>query len=253
MIDLIKTQLESKYPSDLVKALIDSYIELKRNFKLGKFKPSELEGGFFVECVRRIIEFELFGTTIPISKKLSIFNDSEMKRYENANGDESFRIHIPRVLKSIYNIRNKRGVGHLSKVSANLIDSTYIVAACDWVMAELLRQVSNLEPDECQRIVDSIVLRKLPIVFEDGDTQRILNIQMSTKDKVLTLLYHNSHPIEDKKLFDWIEYSNMSVFKLKVLKPLHKSRFIEYRKNGTCVLTPKGIEYVEDVILKCNA
>lgn len=248
MIELIRTQLEPRYPCDLVNALVDSYTELKNNFKLGRFKPSELEGGFFVECVRRIIEFELFGTATPIGKTLSSFNDNEMQRYERATGDESFRIHIPRVLKSIYNIRNRRGVGHLSKVSPNLIDSTYIVAACDWVMAELLRQVSNLEPEKCQSIVDSIVQRKLPMVFEDGDTQRILDLKMNAKDKVLVLLHHNSQQIEDEKLSNWIEYSNISLFRSRILKPLHHGRLIEYRKDGTCVLTPKGIEYVEEFI-----
>lgn len=248
MINLIELQLNAKYPADIVKALIKSYLELKGNFYLGKFKPSELEGGFFVECVRRILDLELFGTTEPIGKNLPSFNDNEMKRYENGVGDEAYRLHIPRALRSIYNMRNKRGVGHLSKVSPNIMDSTYIVAACDWVIAELLRQISTMTPDECQRIVDSIVQRKLPIVFEDGDTQRILDHKMNKKNQVLILLYHNSQPIEDIKLCKWVEYSSLPMFKTRILRVIHSERFIEYRNDGYCVLTPKGISFTESII-----
>lgn len=247
MLNLIEAQLKGKYPEDIVDELIKSYKELKEQFYLGKYKPSELEGGFFVECVRRIVEIELFNNVIPIGTNLPNFNDVEMKRYENASGDEAFRLHIPRILRSIYNLRNKRGVGHLSKVSPNIIDSTYIVSSCDWVMAEIIRQVSSLSTNECQKIVDSMVQRKMAIVFEDGDIQRVLETKYNIKQQVLILLYHNTQPVADSLLLKWTEYTNSSLFKSKILSPIHKERIIEYR-DGICQLTPKGILYVEDML-----
>ena len=95
-----------------------------------------------------------------------------MKRYEQANGDESFRIHIPRVIKSIYNIRNKRGVGHISGVIPNVIDSTLIVSCSDWVMAELIRINSNLPYNQCEELISSLVQKKTPLVFDTGKVQR---------------------------------------------------------------------------------
>ncbi len=251
MLNIIKTQLKAKYPADIVDSLIKAYMELKENFYLGKFKPTELEGGFFVECARRIIDIQLFNKTVPIGKDLPKFNDQELQRYQNAiPGDEAFRLHIPRILISIFKMRNNRGVAHLSHVSPNIMDSTFIMSACDWVMAEFLRQVSTLKPDECQRIVDSIVQRKVPIVFEDGDTQRVLDHTMKKNDQTLILLYYNSQPIKDDTLCGWVEYSSLSMYKKRVLQPFHNTRFIEYRKDGLCVITPKGIEYVEQLISK---
>ena len=250
MID-IKAILKSRYQDDFVDELLKSYKELKDNYYLGKFKPSELEGGFFVECVRRIMEFELFGVSIPIGTSLKPFSDSELNRYASTSGgDEAFRLHIPRVLRSIYNLRNKRGVGHLSKVTPNVMDSTYIVSSCDWVMAELVRNTSTKTPDECQKIVDSLVQRRLSMIFDDGDVQRVLNTGYSKKDQVILLLYHNNKSISDKTLFEWVEYSNFSVFISQILKPFHKERIIEYKKNGKCVLTQKGIIYAESLIEK---
>ncbi|HEX2947157.1 MAG TPA: hypothetical protein VHT96_14520 [Clostridia bacterium] len=250
MLAVIESQLKVKYPPDIVDALLRSYLELKENFSLGKFKPTELEGGFFVECVRRIIEIELFGTIIPIGTTLNTFSDAEMKRYENATGDESYRLHLPRALRSVYNMRNKRGVGHLSHVFPNVMDSTYIVSTCDWVLAELIRLISTLAPDECQRIIDSIVQRKLPIIFEDGDIQRVLDHTMKKSDQTIVLLYHNSQPIKDDTLCRWVEYASLSMYKRRVLEPSHTARLIEYRNDGFCLITPNGIDYVERLINK---
>lgn len=249
MINKMREWLESGYPSEFVGPLIDSYVELKRTFQLGRFKPSELEGGFFVECVRRIIEHQLFETIVPIGQNLRRFNSGELTRYEQGQGDSSFCIHIPRVLWSIYSIRNQRGVGHLAQLSANIMDSTYILSACDWVMAELVRLAANASPEECQRTIDAIVQRRLPIVYEDGDIQRVLNTKLRASEQVLVLLYHNSNPVSDSTLCKWIEYSNQSVFRARVLKTLHGSRHIEYR-DDVCKITPLGIKLVEESILK---
>ena len=167
----VQSILEARYPKEIVDSLLAAYHSLKENFYLGKYKPSELEGGFIVEAIRRIIEFELFGTTILPATPLSNFTDQEMKRYEQANGDESFRIHIPRVIKSIYNIRNKRGVGHISGVIPNVIDSTLIVSCSDWVMAELIRINSNLPYNQCEELISSLVQKKTPLVFDTGKVQ----------------------------------------------------------------------------------
>lgn len=247
MILNINDILSKKYPEELVRELIQAYSELKRNFSLGLFKPSELEGGFFVEVVRRIIEIELFSKFIPIGKNLRNFNDNEMRRYEEANGDETFRLHIPRVLKSIYNLRNKRGVGHLSKVSPNLMDSTLIVSSCNWVLAELIRLNSDLPPHECQSLIDSIVEKELPLIFDNGEVQRVLRPGAPIRDQVLILLYHNNNVLSVSKLLRYTEYKNTSRFKQNVLKSLHTSRFIEFHKDS-CEITALGIKEVERLI-----
>lgn len=101
--------LKSAYPAELVNALLNAYSEIESNFAVRKWKASELDAGHFVEAVRRVLDHTLFAAYVPIGKSLPNFSDSELKRYEQSSGDESLRLHIPRVLKSIYNIRNKRG------------------------------------------------------------------------------------------------------------------------------------------------
>src|ERR1041385_8521434 len=123
----IESILKAGHPSDVVDALLTAYKEIESNYALRKWKASELDSGHFVEASRRLIENSLFGNYTPIGQSLPNFNDTVITRYENAAGDESYRILIPRVLKAIYNIRNKRGVGHVGPVSPNEMDSTLIL------------------------------------------------------------------------------------------------------------------------------
>lgn len=244
----IESILIAKYPKEITDALLNAYKVLKDNFFLGRYKPSELEGGFFVEATRRIIEFELFNTNIPISTPLPNFNDQEMRRYEQGTGDDTFRFHIPRVLKSIYNIRNKRGVGHVSGVIPNVIDSNLIVSCCSWVLAELVRINSNLPYEECERVIDAIVERKTPLVFDTGKVKRVLDNSLSTSKQALILLHHSNGEVDAEVLRSWIEYKNASRFRTEILQELHRQRFVEF-DGVTCLLTPKGIKEVEDSIL----
>lgn len=238
--------LKSKYPDELVEALLKAYKEIESNYALRKWKASELDAGHFVEAVRRIIELELTGKYTSIGQNLQNFSDAVLKNYEQFTGDESFRILIPRVLKAIYNIRNKRGVGHIGGVSPNEMDSTFILYSVKWVLAELLRLASGLAPGKTQKLVDQVIERRIELVWKSGDFTRILNNKLKVREQVIVLLYDES-PRLDADLQRIVEYSNVTNFK-KILKRLHAERIIEYSGDGECVITSKGIHAAESII-----
>jgi hypothetical protein len=244
----IEAVLKAKFPQDVVDALLNAYREIEENYILKKWKASELDAGHFVEAARRILEYELTGSYTPIPQKLPNFNDTVLKSYENASGDESFRILIPRALKSIYNIRNKRGVGHISGVSPNEMDSAYILYTVKWVLAELVRIASGLPIPETQKLVASITERKMELIWKESDITRILDSSLKARDQILVLLYDQS-PRRDEELQGIIEYSNKSKFR-GILKELHRQRLIEYKTDGTCILSPKGVIQAEVIARK---
>lgn len=235
----VQSILENAYDAEIANKIIDSYREIESNFFLEKWKPSELDAGHFVEAVRRLIEKELLGSYTPFSSKLSNFSDAVLKQYEQNQGHESFRLLIPRVLKSVYNIRNKRGVGHIKDISPNEMDSTLILYNVKWVLSEIIRLKSNLSIEETQKLIDEIVERKIDIIWKENDFRRILDQKISAKDQVLILLYDNS-PQNIESLRSTIEYKNKSNFKT-LIKKLHSSREIEFKSNGECLISPKGI------------
>ena len=66
---------------------------------------------------------------------------------------DAIRLHIPRTLRLVYDIRNKRDVAHLGPdIDPNLQDSTLVVSALDWVLAEFIRLYhAGMTPDNAQK------------------------------------------------------------------------------------------------------
>lgn len=249
MIEKVSNDLKSKLPPDLVDALLASYDEMKQNFYIGKHEPSELNGGKFCEACFRILQHETNGGSYaPIGTSVSdlIGKLRDFEKLPATSTNESFRIHIPRVLVTIYNIRNKRGVGHLGgDVNPNSTDSSLLVACADWVMAELFRIYYQCSLEEAQGIVNAIIQRRLNLIHEIETTKRVLLPSLSSRNQTLLLLssiYPNKALVND--LISWIEPSNKSRYQNDVLQQLHKDRLIEYDKSGWCIILPTGLSYV---------
>lgn len=233
----------------LAKSIIDSYKEIVENFITEKWKYAELDAGHFVEAVRRLLELKLFGKYTPINRKLSNFSNSILVAYENATGDESYRILIPRALFSIYSIRNKRGAGHLTGVSPNEMDATFILYSVKWVLAELVRLNSTLSPDETLALISSIVERQLDLIWKHNGVVRILDTNIPKSHQVLVLLFDENTQSEEK-LRKAVEYSNPTNFR-RVLKRFHKQRLLEYEsQQKICTITTKGLCEAEKIIKK---
>jgi hypothetical protein len=253
LIDNIGAKLEAHFPKELVAKLIEHYKEIKTNFRLARHENNELNASKFSETVFRFIEFALTSKFTPFGTQIHQFT-KRCRDFENhpaAGIDESIRIHIPRTLILIVDVRNKRGVGHVSNIhNPNLLDATLVTKCGDWIFAEILRLYLQVSLDEAQGLIDKIIRVQSPVVEKIGDTRRVTDTSLKYTQQVLVLLY-NEFPISvgGKTLFDWVEHSNYSVFKRDVLKPLHKKRFIEF-KDPDCHLLSPGIKTVEEDLIK---
>jgi hypothetical protein len=245
--------LKSSYNEEISEKILNSFSEIQNNFRLEKWKSSEFDAGHFVEIVRRIIEFELFGRFTPFSESIENFNISVLQKYENTIGKhDSFRFLIPKILYGIYSIRNRRGVGHIGIISPNEMDASLILNSVKWVIAEIIRLKSDLEFDETKKIIGLIIEHEIPILWKYNSVRRILVTKMPTKEKVLVLLY-DENPLKEKIIREAIEYKNLTNFKNKIIIPLHKERYIEYnQKNRICYLTTKGSMLAEKIIAGSN-
>jgi hypothetical protein len=149
-------------------------------------------------------------------------------------------------------MRGKRGIGHVGgDVEANAIDLTTIVRTCDWIMCELLRVFHGLPLEEAQALVDSLAAKHLPVVWEVGARKRVLRTDLNYKQKVLLLLYAGAESSAlSEELFEWSEHSRMASFRHAVLRPMHKTKLIEYDEADEIVyLSPLGVAEVETSLL----
>ncbi len=242
---------------ELREPLLANFSEISKNFTEGRWEPAELDGGKFCECVYSVLHGTLTGNyaTAPW-KPQNMFQACVALEQLTHNppliGDRSLRILIPRMLLPLYEIRNNRGVGHVgADVNPNYMDAISVLAMTSWVLAELIRVFHNVPIQEAQAIVDALVERKNPMIWKVEDKKRVLDPSMNKNDQVLALLYSEATWVSESKLFDWVEYSSIFLFRARILKPLHKARFIEYDfTQERAKLSPRGVSEVEQRILK---
>jgi hypothetical protein len=240
-------------PKPLLSRLESTYSEVKLNFYEGKYEPAELNGAKFCEVVFRILEwYTTKGNYTPFGAKVRDFGQA-VRRFESMSTfDESVRTHIPKVLDALYGIRNKRGVGHVGAgVNPNYMDSVFVVSACDWVLAELVRLLHGDEPAKAQKMIEDLVTKKVPLIWTLGNVRRVLDPTMTAREQTLVLLYAEyPKSVPAVTLGKWVEYSNIGVYVVKVVEKLHSERLVEYEKghkggSGKVTLSPLGRKYVE--------
>lgn len=244
----IINDLSLTYPKELIIKLFESYNTIKKHYVLKRFDNLESEAGLFVEIFRRLIEYKTENKYTPVGKSLKPFDDNliaSLKNSNNLNATEK-NFYIP-IIKIIYLIRNTRSKNHLNEINPNFYDSTLIVNSCNWVISEMIRNLRSVDEDIRLELILELNERFIPVVFEYGNTKRILDTSLKTEQKVLLLLYSTSKSIEIKTLCNWIEYSNYSRF-CQIIKEMHSSRKIEC-KDGSCMLTPIGIKLAEEIII----
>src|SRR5438128_1178016 len=134
--------------------MVDAYVEAKRRYHLGDHRPNAVEGGRFSEAVFRLLQHATTGSFTPLGKTLPTIDKllEKLANLPTADAPESVRIHIPRTLRLIYDIRNKRDTAHLGDgIDPNVQDATLVIGNMDWVMAELVRLHHGVSANEAQR------------------------------------------------------------------------------------------------------
>lgn len=241
----------SSIPKGLKDPLITEYNSIIQHYLERRWTGSELSGGKFCEIVFSILDGYAKGTYASAPFKPSNFIDACKKLESNSHIIRSFQILIPRMLPSLYEIRNNRNVGHVGgNVDSNSMDAYAVVSMCSWILGELIRVFHNTTVIEAQQTVDFVTSRKIPLVWETGGVKRILNPAYSLKDQILLLIASSSSKTKTEDLLNWIEYKDKGYF-MKSLRLLHKARMVELSKNEKEVsILPPGMTYIEKLIAK---
>ena len=252
--EILEGTLLQAVPQGLRQELLLAYGQILRNFRERRWEPAELNGGKFCEVTYTILRGYVDGKYPKKSSKPRNMVDA-CHGFEQApatSTSRSVRIQIPRMLVALYEIRNNRGVGHVGgDVDPNHMDAVCVLEVSKWILGELVRIFHDVSIEKATAAVDTIVERTLPIVWEVGGRLRVLEPQMSMKDKALVLLYHCTAPVAEADLVDWVEHSNASIFRRDVLRLAHRQKLLEYDVDAcTIQISPRGIEYVETSVLQ---
>jgi hypothetical protein len=246
MIDpAIKDSLVPRFPTNLVEQLIECYVEQKRNYYLGRMRPNEVEGGRFAEAAYRMLQHAAGLHVTPLGVQLN--TNTISRTLENTtSAADSVRFHIPRTLRVIYDIRNKRDAAHLGDgIDPNLQDSSLVSAAMDWVLAEFVRIARGVLPDRAFALVKAITIRRIPAVEEFGDFLKTLRPSLGPGDRILLLLYHCADAgATSAELSNWLkpkQRANLS----RTLTQLEYDKDYIVGTEGRYRLTRRGISAIE--------
>ena len=240
-------------PETLRKELLAAFNAVIINYRESRWEPSELNAGKLCEVIYTILAGYINQKTYPnrATKPQNMVAACQQLERTEPDLPRTVRIQMPRVLITLYEFRNNRGVGHIGgDVNPNHMDATMIFYASKWLMAELVRLLHNVETREASAIVEDLISKEIPLVWQAGDRKRILAKNLNMRQKTLLFLYSESQPIKEDTLFDWIEHSNKAVFRNNVLVRGHRARLWEYDKSSrTVLLSPIGKDEVETNLL----
>jgi hypothetical protein len=241
----------SVLPVQLRSELIASFNEIAKNYRERRWEPSELNGGKLCEVAYSIIRgFADRAYPKRASKPRNLLKAcQEMEQATSA--PRSIRIQIPRMIVALYEIRNNRNVGHVGgDVDPNHMDALCVLQMAKWIVAELVRVLHAVDVDEAAVIVEALVERETPLIWEVNGARRVLHTSLSMRDKTLLLLHASDGPLVETDLVSWVEHTNASVYRRDVLRKSHKARLVEYDASAkTVTISPRGIELVETEIL----
>jgi len=248
---MIYSQVLGCLPDSLREELLSAFNEIVINYRESRWEPSELNGGKLCEIVYSILKGHIDNNFPMQSSKPSNMVDA-CKLLEKATSfPRSVKIHIPRMIIALYEVRNNRGVGHVGgEVDPNHMDASLVLYMSKWILAELIRIFHSVDTKTATEAVELLTDREIPVIWLINGKKRILRHGLTMKDKTLILLYSEPSASESD-LFSWVEHTNGAIYRRDVLVKGHKAKLWEYDKiNKILTISPIGSKYVEDKLLK---
>ena len=232
-------------PAQLVEEALLAYTEAKRRFFLGDFMPNAIEGGRFSEAVLRILQWQATGNFAALGDA-KFKAEQVIKQLEPLSAaPDAVRFHIPRSLRVIYDIRNKRDTGHLGDgIDPNIQDATLVIGVMDWVMAELVRLHHNVTPAVAQALIEELATREVPMIEVFNERPRVL-ADMRASEHVLVLLYWAGRlGASMEELSSWVP-TGMRANLRRTVRQLHDKHWV-HLEDEHAQLTRPGERHVVD-------
>ncbi len=248
LLDDVRASLARAYDPTLVDEILSAYEETKRNFHAGGLRLAEVEGGRFCEAAFRMLELDGKQPRTPIGTELK--TDELIRRLQALPGatfTDSIRLHIPRALRLVYDIRNKRDAAHLADgIDPNLQDATLVVTVLDWVLAEFIRMHHGVAANEAQRIVEQLVTRQVPAIELIDGFPKVLRTDLRASQFVLVLLYNaGKSGASIEQLEGWVRPSMRANLR-RTLGNLDEEALVHLdRGTSRCTITLKGTRQLE--------
>lgn len=153
--------LEEKYSTKM----IDYFKDAKKMHNLRQYASAITTFGKFLELTAEALcEYMKLGECdIGCGKVVD-------KMIKSTNQNKSIKLYIPRAILAAFSIRNGRDAAHgTAELVTSPYDSEYVSSVCDWILGEILVELSNEDRDTIRGVLNSLNEKKNPIVYENSD------------------------------------------------------------------------------------
>ncbi len=170
----------------LVKNLIESYEKVRKNHIKDNPEGVLNLAGKFVENLFIVLEFINSGIKLEEVKNM---RKIKVSLENNTTLPEPIRILIPRIASSlIWDTRSKMGAAHVKAINPDFMDSELVISACDWIMAELLRNYHARNSDEVKKIINALIKKDTPLLQKFGE-ELLVTKKLGCGLEVLLVIY----------------------------------------------------------------
>ncbi|MEE9223360.1 MAG: hypothetical protein V3U51_01240 [Thermoplasmata archaeon] len=195
----------------------------------------------------RLLQHHTTGKYTRLGRQLPDF-EKEVGRLRSLPIDryhDSVRLHIPRTVQLILDVRNRRDIGHVGgDVDPNLSDATMVMTNASWILTEFLRLFYTSSVEEAQQLVTDIMERQVPLVWEKAGSLKVLNPRLSLRETLMALLYVKGNEGASREdLLNWSQTPNR-YYASDVLGKLEMERLIHLSEESIFI-TPLGEIWVE--------
>jgi len=177
----LTSALATSYPLEICRDLVGEYQHLRMDYAVGTLGRSS--PGKIVEGLVQILEFIADGKCSSAPKVELALSAIQ----GNSSLDDGLRLCAARVGLAMYTLRNKRGVIHKSGLAPNRADLGFLLAAAQWILAELLRNAKGISMAEADGLV-RMLQAPIATLVEDTGTRRIVLADLRARDEALVLL-----------------------------------------------------------------
>jgi hypothetical protein len=188
MIDVenIAKALGGKVSLPLAQELTALFVQIRQDYATKTLERSS--PGKFVETFIQCCQFMTSGRWDKKPKA-----DSALQNLESEiKIPEGLRVCAARYARAMYTLRNRRSIAHKNAINPNISDLRLIHESAAWIMAEMVRNASDLTMREAEVLIDRIQAPVGSLVEEIGGT-RLVHANVSIRSELLILL-HSYYP-----------------------------------------------------------
>ena len=250
MLDTLAVKFDKRKANTLVSYFSGSIQKLEE----GDWENSLVKSGKFVEATVKLL-WTFAGKVLPRAKdfKAGVYAQKIINQVSTTElPSEGVRLQIPRACIFLYDITSNRGGRHDSdEFDPNEMDAITASALCSWILAELVCfcAPNNLLPDEAQKIVKSVIVKRYPIFEEIEGRIYVDNKKHKSALQCALMILYKKFPerMTRSELSEAVKRHGYGKFALKFER---LTPFVDFDDNGNMLLRATGRKKVEEILVK---